>query len=94
MLNSAAVLSAGTGICPQLDLSRVMVNWVGTEQGSDTRPALCGSSTNVKEKGGQSVKDSDKKAQFRRVEIWVVPSGADMPAGMTSKPACFYRLPV
>jgi outer membrane protein OmpA-like peptidoglycan-associated protein len=83
VLNSAAVLSAGKGICPSLDLSRVMVNWVGTEQGSDTRPALCGSSTNVKEKGGQMVKDSDKKAQYRRVEIWIVPSGAEMPAGIS-----------
>jgi len=83
VLNSAAVLSAGKGICPSLDLSRVMVNWVGTEQGSDTRPALCGSSTNVKEKGGQAIKESDKKAQYRRVEVWIVPSGADMPAGIS-----------
>lgn len=81
--NAAAVLSAGKGICPSLDLSRLQVNWVGTEQGSEARPALCGSSTNVKEKGGQAVKDSDKRAQFRRVEIWIVPGGADMPAGMS-----------
>jgi len=83
VINSAAVLSAGKGICPSLDLSRVMVNWVGTEQGSDTRPALCGSSANVKEKGGQAVKESDKRAQYRRVEIWIVPSGAEMPAGIS-----------
>jgi outer membrane protein OmpA-like peptidoglycan-associated protein len=83
VINSAAVLSAGKGICPSLDLSRVMVNWVGTEQGSDTRPALCGASTNMKEKGGQAVKDSDKRAQYRRVEIWIVPSGAEMPAGIS-----------
>ena len=69
VLNSAAVLSAGKGICPSLDLSRIKVNWVGTEQGSETRPALCGSSTNVKEKGGQSVRESDKRAQYRRVEV-------------------------
>ncbi|MDP9170144.1 MAG: hypothetical protein M3N54_05975, partial [Acidobacteriota bacterium] len=83
VLNAAAVLSAGKGICPSLDLSRLQVNWVGTEQGSETRPALCGSSTNVKEKGGQAVRDSDKRAQFRRVEVWIIPSGADMPAGMS-----------
>jgi outer membrane protein OmpA-like peptidoglycan-associated protein len=83
VVNTAAVLSAGKGICPSLDLSRVLVNSVGTEQGSDTRPALCGSSTNVKEKGGQAVKDSDKRAQYRRVEIWFVPGGADMPAGVS-----------
>jgi outer membrane protein OmpA-like peptidoglycan-associated protein len=83
VINAAAVLSAGKGICPSLDLSRIMVNNVGDQQTSETRPALCGSSTNVKEKGGQAVKESDKKAQYRRVEIWIVPSGADMPAGLT-----------
>ena len=83
VINTAAVLSAGKGICPSLDLSRIMVNMAGDQQGTDTRPALCGSSTNVKEKGGQAVRESDKRAQYRRVEIWIVPSGADMPAGLT-----------
>ena len=83
VLNAAAVLSAGTGICPQLELSRVKVNWVGTDQSSTPRPSLCGESTNVKEKSGQAVKASDKRAQFRRVEVWFVPSGADLPAGVT-----------
>ena len=83
VINSAAVLSAGKGICPSLDLSRIMINSVGTEQGSETRPALCGSSTNVKEKGGAAIKDSDKRAQYRRVEVYIVPSGAAMPAGLT-----------
>ena len=89
VVNAAAVLSAGKGICPTLDLSRLMVNWVGTEQSSETRPLLCGASTNVKEKGGQAVRDSDKRAQYRRVEIWIVPSGADMPAvsGLKEVPA-------
>lgn len=83
VLNAAAVLSAGTGICPQLDLSRIMWNAVGTEQSSETRPALCGSSTDVKERGGAAIKDADKRAQFRRVEIWIVPGGADMPTGVS-----------
>jgi outer membrane protein OmpA-like peptidoglycan-associated protein len=88
VINSAAVLSAGKGICPSLDLSRVMVNWVGDAQNDETRPALCGTSTNVKEKGGQGVKESDKRAPFRRVEIWFIPSGADIPATLTGlKPA-------
>jgi opacity protein-like surface antigen len=81
--DALAVLSAGKGICPSLDLSRAMVNWVGTDQNDETRPALCGTSTNVKEKGGQGVKESDKRAPFRRVEIWFVPSSADMPANLT-----------
>ncbi len=84
VLNSAAVLSAGTGICPQLELSRVKVNWVGTDQSSTPRPSLCGESTNVKEKSGQAVKACDKNSRVPpRVEVWFVPSGADMPAGVT-----------
>jgi outer membrane protein OmpA-like peptidoglycan-associated protein len=83
VINAAAVLSAGKGICPSLDLSRLSVNWVGTEQSSETRPALCGTSTNVKELGGQAIRQSDTHAQYRRVEIWIVPGGADMPAGMS-----------
>jgi len=87
-LNAAAILSAGKGICPSLDLSRVLVNWVGTDQTDATRPALCGSSTNVKERSGQAVRENDQRAQFRRVEIWVIPGGADMPANLTGlKPA-------
>lgn len=83
VLDTAAVLSAGKGICPSLDLSRIMVNWVGTDQNDETRPALCGTSTNVKEKGGQGVKESDKRAPFRRVEIWIVPGGAQTPSNLT-----------
>lgn len=79
VLNAAAILSAGKGICPQLDLSRILVNSAGTDQAAATRPALCGSSVN--ERSGQAVKDTDKRAEFRRVEVWVVPGGAEMPAG-------------
>jgi outer membrane protein OmpA-like peptidoglycan-associated protein len=81
-LNAAAVLSAGTGICPMLELSRVKVNWVGTDQSSPTRPLFCGTSTDVKERGGQAVKSTDARAQFRRVEVWIVPGGAAMPTGI------------
>jgi Flagellar motor protein len=80
VLNAAAVLSAGTGICPQLDLSRIKVDWVGADQTTPTKASLCGSSTTVKEKGGQAIGANDQKAQFRRVEIWFVPGGADAPS--------------
>lgn len=83
VINAAAVLSAGTGICPQLDLSRIMWKAAGTDQSVETRPALCGTSTDVKELGRSAIKGTDKKVQFRRVEIWIVPGGADMPAGLT-----------
>jgi outer membrane protein OmpA-like peptidoglycan-associated protein len=83
-LNAAAVLSAGTGICPQLELSRMKVGWVGTDQSSPAKPLLCGTSTEVKERSGQAVKASDQRAQYRRVEVWFVPGGAAMPPGITS----------
>jgi hypothetical protein len=88
VLNAAAILSAGKGICPQLDLSRILLNSVGTEQVSTPRPALCGPSVAVKERAGQTVKESDARAEFRRVEIWFVPGGAEIPAAMSGlKPA-------
>lgn len=82
VINAAAILSAGTGICPQLDLSRVLVKSVGNDQASVTRPALCGSSVN--ERNGQSVAANDDRAQFRRVEVWFIPGGAAMPAGLAN----------
>ncbi len=78
-LNAAAIISAGKGICPQLDLSRIIVHYAGTDQTSTPRPALCGSSTT--ERSGQAVRDNDQRAQFRRVEVWIVPGGAAMPDG-------------
>ena len=81
VINAAAVLSAGQKICPALDMSRIKVKFAGTDQTSQTRPALCGSSVN--ERSGTEVKATDDRAQFRRVEVWVVPSGAAMPAGIT-----------
>lgn len=79
--NAAAVLSAGTGICPQLELSRVKVKWVGDDQTSQAKPMLCGTST--EERRGQGVPESDQRAQYRRVEVWIVPGGAEMPAELT-----------
>lgn len=76
VLNAAAVLSAGKGICPALDLSRVQVAEVGTDQ---TDPPMPFGDASVKERTGQTA--TDQRAQFRRVEVWVVPSGAAMPEG-------------
>lgn len=41
---------------------------------------MCGASTRVRERSGQAVKDSDARARFHRVEVWIVPGGAQMPA--------------
>ena len=49
VLNTAAVLSAGKGICPQLDLSRVQVAYAGTDQ---TDPPMPFADNSVKERGG------------------------------------------
>jgi outer membrane protein OmpA-like peptidoglycan-associated protein len=77
--NTAAVLSAGTGTCQKLELSRVQVDWVGTDQSDQFKTALCESS--VRERAGSSVSDRDDRAKNRRVEVWIVPKGAQMPAG-------------
>ena len=82
-LNAAAVLSAGTGICPMLELSRVKVGWVGTSQSSTARPLMCGASTEVKERSGQAIRNNDQRAQYRRVEVWIIPGGAAMPSEIT-----------
>ena len=82
-LNAAAVISAGQGICPMLELSRIKIGWVGTEQTSTPRPLMCGASTEVKERGGSAIRANDQRAQFRRVEVWIIPGGAAMPPEIT-----------
>jgi hypothetical protein len=87
VVNAAAVLSAGKGICPSLDLSRILSKNAGTDQSSTPRPALCGSSTNVKERSGQGIRESDKNAEYRRVEVWIIPSGAQTPSELSDATA-------
>ncbi|MEZ5355246.1 MAG: outer membrane beta-barrel protein [Bryobacteraceae bacterium] len=77
VLNAAAVISAGSGICPAMELNRVLVGFAGTGQKSKTMPAFCGTST---ERRGSRVSATDPRAPFRRVEVWIVPEGAAMPA--------------
>ncbi len=74
VLNSAAVLTAGTGICPAMDLSRVKVGYAGTDNSTPAKLDFCGTSTVVK--GGKA----DAKIEYRRVEVWFVPGGAKMPS--------------
>jgi hypothetical protein len=59
------------------------VKFAGTDQSSTPRPALCGASTEVKERKGQEVKSSEPNVQFQRVEIWFIPSGAAVPAELS-----------
>jgi outer membrane protein OmpA-like peptidoglycan-associated protein len=82
--NAAAVLSAGTGVCPALDLSRVQVKSDGTNQADPPQPF---GDASVRERTGQTA--TDQRAQFRRVEVWFVPGGADAPGvtGLMPAPA-------
>jgi outer membrane protein OmpA-like peptidoglycan-associated protein len=74
-LNAAAVLSGGTATCAKVDPSRIKIDWVGTDQTSDTNPALCGTSNlpEQKERKGSKVTEADKN---RRVEVYLVPHGS------------------
>jgi outer membrane protein W len=68
-LNAAAVLSGGTATCAKVDPSRIKIDWVGTDQTSETRPGQCGTS-NIKERKGSQTTEADKN---RRVEVYLVP---------------------
>jgi outer membrane protein OmpA-like peptidoglycan-associated protein len=84
--NTAAVLSAGTGTCQKLELSRVQVDWVGIDQTDEFKTALCESS--VRERSKSKIAGRDDRTKNRRVEVWIVPKGAEMPAGAKAlKPA-------
>ena len=84
VLNAAAVLSGGTGTCGKVDPSRIKVDWVDTDQTSETKPGLCGTS-NVKERKGSQTTEADKN---RRVEVYLVPHSSTTmpPAVKNAKP--------
>ena len=72
--NSAAVITAGSGICLSIPQSQVQISAPGTDQqGVSFDPSFCGSSV----AGGAS-------AEMRRVVVWFVPKGGEMPASVTN----------
>jgi outer membrane protein OmpA-like peptidoglycan-associated protein len=80
VLQTAAVLSGGSGTCSSLDASRIKGSWVGATQESETLPTSCTISTTApKERRGSAVQDANE-AKNRRVEIWLVPKGMSLPA--------------
>ena len=85
VLNAAGVLSGGTATCGNVDLSHIRVDWVGTDQTSETRPGLCGTS-NIKERRGSQTSEADKN---RRVEVYLVPRNSQTmpPAVKNGRPA-------
>jgi outer membrane protein OmpA-like peptidoglycan-associated protein len=80
VLETAAVLSGGTGTCTSLDTSRIKGSWVGATQESESLPTSCTISTTApKERRGAVIQDTND-AKNRRVEIWLVPRGMTLPA--------------
>jgi opacity protein-like surface antigen len=80
-LNAAAVISSGQGICSQFPPAQILAAQAGTtDNGVSFQPHFCGISTNVQERRGQDVEQSDASAKYRRVEVWFVPTGGVVPA--------------
>jgi outer membrane protein OmpA-like peptidoglycan-associated protein len=79
VLNTAAVLSGGSGTCSTLDVSRIKGLWEGATQENPSVPTSCAVSTAAPtERRGQAITDTDA-AKNRRVEIWLVPKGLALP---------------
>ncbi len=84
VLNTAAILSGGTGTCGKVDISRIKMDVVGTDQTSETRTGQCGTS-NTQERKGSETSEADKN---RRVEIYLVPHNSTVmpPAVKNARP--------
>jgi hypothetical protein len=84
--NAAAVITAGTGVCLSIPASQVIVAAPGVDQnGVSFQPGFCGASTSIgatPERPGQMVKAGDTKAEARRVVVWFVPSGGQLPESL------------
>jgi len=79
VLNTAGVLSGGSGTCTALDHSRMKGVWVGTAQDAEFLPTSCTVSTEApKERKGYEVDANE--AKNRRVEIWLIPKGLALPS--------------
>ena len=84
-LNAAAVISAGRGVCQNFPAAQILIGAAGAEDnGVDYQSYFCGTSTvtRTEELAGQSVKQSDDNAKFRRVEVWFVPAGGSLPPSL------------
>ena len=78
-LNAAAVITAGTGVCLSIPQSQVQVSAPGMDQnGVPFEPGFCQASV-----GGGSSSAMDE----RRVVVWFVPTGGQIPASVTNNQA-------
>ncbi len=84
VLNAAAILSGGTGTCGKVDISRIKMDVVGTDQTSEPRTGQCGTS-NTQERKGSETSEADKN---RRVEVYLVPHNSTVlpPAVKNARP--------
>lgn len=75
VLNAAAVITAGTGVCLAIPQTQVLVSSPGVDQnGVNFEPSFCSS----------SVKGAPGFAEMRRVEVWFVPTGGEKPPSLTN----------
>jgi hypothetical protein len=73
VLNAAAVITAGSGVCLSIPQSQVQVSAPGTDQqGVDFDSSFCASSV-----------PASPSAGMRRVAVWFVPNGAPVPPSVT-----------
>jgi Outer membrane protein beta-barrel domain/PKD-like domain len=74
-LNATAVITAGSGVCLSVPKSQVQVSWTGSDQnGVGFESGFCSSSVRA---------GSSTAGEMRRVEVWFVPSGGQLPASVT-----------
>jgi hypothetical protein len=86
--NAGAVITAGTGICLSVPPDQVLLSAPGVAQnGVGFEPNFCGPSAAggaSVERAGQAVSAQDTMAEFRRVEVWFVPSGGQLPPSLAN----------
>ena len=87
VMNAAAVISAGEGVCYNFPAAKIMVGVSGaTDNGIDYQAHFCGTSITPQsqEMHGSAVNESDPDAKYRRVEVWFVPTGGQLPASLSA----------
>ena len=78
-MNSAAVITAGTGVCLSVPQSQVQISAPGADQmGVGFESGFCQASV---PKGAAGTVDA------RRVQVWFVPTGGALPASVTNNQA-------
>jgi len=74
------LVSGGRSPRNKIDSQNIRVDWAGNDQTSPKNSRQC--ETSVREAAGNAISANDAAAPNRRVEIWLVPNGAAMPAAV------------